>query len=117
MIVMAKWPLANLTGWLLLTMASFLFLQSCGGSSWSGGGGGGGGQTTTPPAAPTGLTATAGNLQVALTWNASTGAASYNVERATATGGPYTQVANTAQTSDTDRALRTGLPISMSSPR
>src|SRR5262249_47230999 len=32
-----------------------------------------------PPGAPTGLTATAGNAQVALTWNGVTGATSYNV--------------------------------------
>jgi hypothetical protein len=107
MFVMAKWSLANPIGWLLLTLVSFLFLQSCGGSG-SSGGGGGGGQTTTPPAAPTGLTATAGNLQVALTWNASTGAASYNVKRATTAGGTYTQVATTAITSDADTGLTNG---------
>ncbi|MGO8673157.1 MAG: malectin domain-containing carbohydrate-binding protein [Capsulimonadaceae bacterium] len=39
------------------------------------------------PAAPTGLTATAGNGQVALAWTASSGATSYNVYRGTATGG------------------------------
>ena len=38
------------------------------------------------PAAPTGLTATAGNASVALTWTASTGATSYNVYRGTTTG-------------------------------
>ncbi|MEJ6979706.1 fibronectin type III domain-containing protein [Pedobacter sp. P351] len=50
-------------------------------------------QATPPPAAPTGLTATAGNVQVALSWTASTGATSYNVKRATVTGGPYTTIA------------------------
>jgi hypothetical protein len=39
-----------------------------------------------PPAAPTGLTATAGNGQVALSWTASSGATSYNVYRGTASG-------------------------------
>jgi len=48
---------------------------------------------TTPPAAPTGLAATAGNAQVSLSWNASSGAASYNVKRATTSGGPYTTIA------------------------
>ncbi|MGO8670043.1 MAG: malectin domain-containing carbohydrate-binding protein [Capsulimonadaceae bacterium] len=43
--------------------------------------------TTGVPAAPTGLTATAGNAQVALSWTASTGATSYNVYRGTASGG------------------------------
>jgi fibronectin type 3 domain-containing protein len=44
----------------------------------------------TSPATPTGLTATGGNAQVSLTWNASTGATSYHVKRATASGGPFT---------------------------
>jgi fibronectin type 3 domain-containing protein len=39
------------------------------------------------PAAPTGLTATPGNTFVTLSWTAPTGAASYNVYRATAAGG------------------------------
>ena len=34
---------------------------------------------STPPAAPTNVTATAGNTQVTLGWSASTGATSYNV--------------------------------------
>jgi hypothetical protein len=45
------------------------------------------------PAAPTGLAAIGGNNQVALTWNASTGATSYNVKRDLASGGPYTTIA------------------------
>ena len=45
------------------------------------------GTTVAAPAAPTGLAATAGNAQVSLTWNASTGATSYNVYRGTAAGG------------------------------
>jgi fibronectin type 3 domain-containing protein len=39
------------------------------------------------PAAPTGLKATAGNNQVALTWNAVTGATGYDVYRGTSSGG------------------------------
>jgi fibronectin type 3 domain-containing protein len=42
------------------------------------------------PAAPTGLTATAGNATVLLTWTASAGAASYNVYRGTTAGGEST---------------------------
>ncbi|WP_338554391.1 endo-1,4-beta-xylanase [Paenibacillus sp. KS-LC4] len=42
------------------------------------------------PAAPSGLTATAGNGQVQLAWNAVAGATSYTVKRATTSGGPYT---------------------------
>lgn len=48
----------------------------------------------TVPAAPTGLSATAGDAQVALSWTASSGATSYNVKRSTTGGGPYTTVAS-----------------------
>ena len=44
----------------------------------------------TAPATPTGLQATGGNAQISLTWNASTGATSYNVKRSTTSGGPFT---------------------------
>ncbi|WP_174818612.1 endo-1,4-beta-xylanase [Paenibacillus kobensis] len=47
----------------------------------------------TVPAAPTGVTATAGNGSVTLAWTASSGATSYNVKRATTSGGPYTTAA------------------------
>ena len=43
-------------------------------------------ESTTVPAAPTGLTAVAGNAQNALSWTASSGATSYNVYRGTASG-------------------------------
>ncbi|HEU4389440.1 MAG TPA: endo-1,4-beta-xylanase [Blastocatellia bacterium] len=63
----------------------------------------------TPPPAPTGLVATAGNGQVALTWNASSGATSYNVKRATTSGGPYTTIAsNVSTTSFTNSGLANG---------
>lgn len=39
-----------------------------------------------PPATPTGLTATAGNGQVTLSWTAVSGAASYNIYRGTSSG-------------------------------
>jgi fibronectin type 3 domain-containing protein/PKD repeat protein len=39
------------------------------------------------PAAPTNLSATAGVAQVSLTWNASSGATSYNIYRSTTSGG------------------------------
>ncbi len=61
-----------------------------------------------PPVAPTGLNATAGNAQVSLAWNASSGATSYNVKRATTSGGPYTKVAGPATTSDNDSGLTNG---------
>lgn len=56
----------------------------------------------TPPPAPTGLTATAGTNQVVLNWTASSGATSYNVKRATVSGGPYTTIASPATTSFVD---------------
>ena len=43
-------------------------------------------------AGPAGLTAVPGNNLVALTWNALPGAASYNIKRSTASGGPYTTI-------------------------
>jgi probable HAF family extracellular repeat protein len=41
------------------------------------------------PLAPTNLTATAGNGQVALSWSSSSGAASYHVKRSTSINGPF----------------------------
>ena len=60
------------------------------------------------PAAPTGLTATAGDQQVALAWTASTGATSYNVKRSTTNGGPYTTVASPTTAGYTDTGLTNG---------
>ncbi len=62
----------------------------------------------TIPAAPTGLSATAGDQQVVLNWNASAGATGYHVKRGTTSGGPYTQVASPSGTSDTDTGLSDG---------
>jgi hypothetical protein len=48
----------------------------------------------TAPAAPAGLTATAvSSSQINLAWTASSGATSYNVKRATVSGGPYSTIA------------------------
>jgi sialate O-acetylesterase len=58
--------------------------------------------------APTGLGATGGNGQVALSWTASSGAAGYNVKRATVSGGPYTTVNLGTATSYTDTGLSNG---------
>ena len=62
-----------------------------------------------PPAAPTGLAATAGSQQVALTWNPSANTTGYNVKRATNNGGPYTKIASSISlTSYTDAGLTNG---------
>ncbi len=60
------------------------------------------------PPVPTGLTATPGNTQVSLSWNASSGAASYNVKRATVSGGPYNTIASPTSTSYTNTGLTNG---------
>jgi alpha-amylase len=61
------------------------------------------------PATPTGLTASPGNAQVTLSWTASSGASSYNVKRATVSGGPYTVIAtNVTSLSYTNTGLVKG---------
>jgi len=48
--------------------------------------------TSSAPSAPTNFTATGTNLLIQLKWNAVSGAASYNLKRGTANGGPYPTV-------------------------
>ena len=62
----------------------------------------------TIPSAPTGLSASAGNARVALSWNAVTGATSYLVNRATSATGTYSTVATTAAASYTDTQVVNG---------
>jgi beta-mannanase/fibronectin type 3 domain-containing protein len=62
----------------------------------------------TIPAAPSGLSATAGNTQAILSWNGSTGASSYNVKRSTTNGGPYTVLTNVMTTGFTNTGLANG---------
>ena len=45
-----------------------------------------------PPAAPANLTASGGNGQITLNWNAVPGVTGYNVKRSLSNGGPYTNV-------------------------
>jgi hypothetical protein len=61
-----------------------------------------------PPLAPTGLTITSGNQQLALSWTPSLTATSYNVLRSTTNGGPYTTVGTSATTSFTNTGLTNG---------
>ena len=69
-----------------------------------------GGASTPPtvPAAPTNLTATAGNAQIALSWTASTGAASYNLYRSTSTGTEALYKSGLTAASYTDTGLTNG---------
>ena len=60
------------------------------------------------PAAPTGLTASAGNAQVSLTWTASSGASSYNLYRSTTSGTEQLVVAGITGTSYTNTELTNG---------
>ncbi len=63
----------------------------------------------TAPAAPTGLSATAGNASVTLSWSASSGATSYTVKRSTTSGSGYSVVANNlTATSYNDAGLTNG---------
>ena len=48
--------------------------------------------TTPPPPAPTGLAAVGRIGDVSLTWNAAPSATTYNVKRATSSGGPYSTI-------------------------
>src|SRR5271168_3369886 len=66
----------------------------------------GGGSSSSPsapltPSAPSGVTATPGNNQVALIWSASTGATGYSIGRATNSAGPYASIGESSSTSFT----------------
>ena len=64
--------------------------------------------TTTPPA-PTGLTATPGDAQMALAWNAAAGATAYTLRRGTASGQETVTVSSAASgTAFTDTGLANG---------
>src|SRR5665213_2559288 len=62
----------------------------------------------TIPAMPTGLSATAGNASVGLSWSASSAATSYHVKRATTNGGPYTQIGAPTSATYTDTSVTNG---------
>ena len=63
---------------------------------------------TSAPLTPTGLTATPGNGQVGLVWNASSGATGYHLKRSTTSGGPYNTIASPTSTGFTDTGLTNG---------
>ena len=83
-----------------------VFLAGCGGYASPGNGSGGGGGSAPPP--PTGLTASAANAQVNLSWAASSGASGYYVKRSTASGGPYSQLASPTPTNYADNGVSNG---------
>src|ERR1022692_47633 len=82
------------------------FLLACNGVSSNSSGGGG--SQGTAPSAPAGLTATAGDQQISLSWSASSGATSYNLKRSTTHGGPYSQINAPTATGFTDTGLTDG---------
>jgi fibronectin type 3 domain-containing protein len=102
---MARWNTTkSITGYLVYIFLAIL-QAGCGGYSNGGANGGGG---SNPPSAPTGLSASAANAQVNLTWNASSGATAYYVKRSTTSGGPYTQIATPTATSYADNSVING---------
>ncbi len=60
------------------------------------------------PAAVSGVTASAGNAQVKLSWAATAGATGYQVKRSQTNGGPYTVVASPTTITLTDTGLANG---------
>ena len=93
------------TAWIFLVLAT-IATMAVGCTGYTRGSTSGGGNPSLQ--APSGLTATAGNAQVNLAWNASGGALAYYVKRATTSGGPYTQVATPSSTSYVDTAVSNG---------
>ncbi len=103
---MARWNTTkSITGCFVYILLALL-QAGCGGYSNGGGNGGGGGSNA--PSVPTGLTASAANAQVNLTWNASSGATAYYVKRSTTSGGPYAQMATPTATSYADNSVTNG---------
>ena len=94
------------SSWLKISL--FATLLACNACSNSGSNSGNTGDGNSVSAAPTNLTATAGNQQASLTWTAGGGATSYNVKRGTANGGPYTTVGSPAGTTYADTSLTNG---------
>ena len=64
--------------------------------------------TTGAVDAPLGLTATASNGAVLLSWTGNPEATGYNVKRATVSGGPYAQIGSTASTAYNDTTVNNG---------
>src|ERR1700691_5184285 len=97
----AKWLPAS------IVVPALLFMAACADTVTSGGSGGSGAAATVPSVAAR-LAATAGDAQDHPAWNASTGATSYNVERSTSSGGPYTTISSPTSTSFVDTTVTNG---------
>ncbi|HLY74537.1 MAG TPA: hypothetical protein VKU80_10505, partial [Planctomycetota bacterium] len=70
--------------------------------------------TATPlptPAAPSGLSTTAGNGEIQLSWTPVPGAISYSVRRSSSASGPWTKIANPTGAAYTDTGLDNGLAV------
>src|SRR5262249_38326238 len=66
--------------------------------------------TPTAPPVPSGLSATPGNAQVALSWSPSSGATGYNLKRLTNSGSGFTTIAaNLSETNYTDLTVSNGV--------
>ena len=61
------------------------------------------------PSIPAALSATVGDNQVALSWTASAGATSYNIQRSLTNGGPYSVIGTAASASYTDSTATNGI--------
>ena len=94
--------------WLKISLFAMLLACNACSNSGSNSNTGNTGDGNSPSAAPTNLTATAGNQQASLAWTASSGATSYYVKRGTASGGPYTTVGTPAGTTYADKNLTNG---------
>lgn len=81
---------------------------SCTISNSGSGGGGGGGTSTTKPSTPTGLTATANQSYIDLSWNSVSSASKYNVYRSTSAYGSFSLIKSTTSTSFTDNSVSSG---------
>jgi hypothetical protein len=64
-----------------------------------------------PPATMNGVAATSGGAQISLTWSPYPGATSYHVKRSTISGGPYTTVGTTTDTSYSDASMSCGVAL------
>jgi fibronectin type 3 domain-containing protein len=94
------------SSWLKISLSALLLASNA--CSNSGSNSGNTGEGSSASAAPTNLTATAGNQQASLTWTASSGATSYYVKRGTVSGGPYTTEGTPAGTTYADTRLTNG---------